>query len=189
MLPASYQIRRKILTLLDAKFHFRSLDGTILAFSRQKAFKLKEDIRIYADEEMSREILGIKARNIIDFSAAYDVIDPLSGRIYGTWRRKGLMSAFLRDSWELLIDETPAAILQEDSLGLALLRRNLCSLIPQTYHLKDPKGMPVAEYRQNFNPFVYKLNVTNHIAHDERMSMLVAAGGLLMAAIEGKQRN
>jgi len=38
-----------------------------------KKFKLKEDIRVYADENKNNEVLSLQARSIIDFSAAYDV--------------------------------------------------------------------------------------------------------------------
>ena len=44
-------------------------------FSEQKMFRLREDIRVYDSEDKSREVLNIKARQIMDFSAAYDVVD------------------------------------------------------------------------------------------------------------------
>ena len=44
-------------------------------FSEQKMFRLREDIRVYSDESKSQEVLSIKARQILDFSAAYDVVD------------------------------------------------------------------------------------------------------------------
>ena len=38
-------------------------------------------------ERMDRELLVARARDIIDFSAAYDVEDAATGRRCGTWRR------------------------------------------------------------------------------------------------------
>jgi len=58
----SYTIRRKILTVFGAKFHVYREDGSVAGFSHQKAFKLKEDIRLYTDESMAEELMSIKAR-------------------------------------------------------------------------------------------------------------------------------
>jgi len=182
-----FMIRRKVLTLMGASFHFYDQSGNVFAFCRQKAFKLKEDIRIYSDETKAEEILFIKARNIIDFSAAYDVVDSKSGRLLGTWRRKGF-SSFVRDSWQLLIDEKPVGSLKEDSMALALVRRLLCQLIPQGYELRASDGRLLASYHQRFNPFVFKLDVRMQESGDGDMAELVAAGGLLLAAIEGRQQ-
>ena len=70
---------------------------------------------------------------------------------------------------------------------LAMLRRFLTSLIPQTFQA-DIEGHPVATYSQQFNPFVLKLNLdfssdTNGLL-DPRMGI---AAGILLCAIEGRQ--
>ena len=70
-----YTIRRKILTLFGQKFYVYDPSGNMIGFVKQKAFKLKEDIRVFSDESLSREIMVIKARQILDFSASYDVWD------------------------------------------------------------------------------------------------------------------
>ena len=41
-------------------------------------FELKEDIRVYSDET-DTELLFIRARQILDFSAAYDSVDSQMG--------------------------------------------------------------------------------------------------------------
>ena len=98
MTAAIYTIRRKVFTFLGAKFHIYNADGALIGFCSQKAFKLKEDIRIYSDETMSNERLAINARSVIDFSAAYDVTDSVNNVKLGALRRKGLASLF-RDAW------------------------------------------------------------------------------------------
>ena len=109
---SNYTIRRKILTLVGAKFHVYDDQERLILFSRQKGFKLKEDIRVYSDESMSEERLLIQARSIIDFSAAYDVVDPVAGEKVGALRRRGWHSIG-RDSWEFLdANDTPIATLQ-----------------------------------------------------------------------------
>ncbi|MHC4355054.1 MAG: hypothetical protein ACYTE3_12950 [Planctomycetota bacterium] len=183
-----YMIRRKILTILGAKFHIYNTMGELILFSQQKAFKLKEDIRVFADESMSAERLVIRAREIVDFSAAYDVVDAVENRKIGALRRRGWKS-LVRDSWEFLgEDDQPIASLAEDSMLMSLLRRFLSNLIPQTYHVRQNERTLIT-YKQNFNPFVLKINVT--IAPESRDVIdprLVLAGGILLAAIEGRQK-
>lgn len=188
LMATQYFIRRKVLTIAGAKFHVYDQQERLLAFVKQAAFKLKEDIRIYSDESMSRELLIIQARQIVDFSAAYDVVDSTERKKLGALRRKG-MSSILRDSWEFLDEnDRPIATLQEDSMALALVRRFLTNLIPQGYHA-DQAGRPLVQYKQRFNPFVFKLDVTLDPAGQGVLDpRLALAAGILLAAIEGKQR-
>lgn len=181
-----YVIRRKVLKIFGASFHVYDARERVVAFSSQKAFKLKEDIRVYSDESRSRELLRIHARQIVDFAAAYDVIDGGTGSKIGAARRKGFRS-IMRDAWEIL-DERDRVIgeLQEDSAGMAFLRRFLSNLIPQTFHLLAA-GKQVAEMRQRFNPFIYRLAVT--LNRDREVDRrLVFAAAVLVAAIEGRQQ-
>lgn len=189
MAGTEFTIRRKIFTFLGAKFHIYKADGSLLGFCKQKAFKLKEDIRIYTDESMERERLTIKARKVIDFSAAYDVVDSASGEKIGALQRKG-MKSILRDSW-IVLDEHDNEIgsLQEDSAGMAMVRRFLPmgNFFPQKFHLKENHDdTEFAEFRTHFNPFVYRLTVTIY-PDCPFNSLLVLAGGILLAAIEGRQ--
>lgn len=182
-----YIIRRKFFTVFGAKFHVYDPAGNLVLFSKQKAFKLKEDIRIYNDESMSTEILTIQARSIIDFSACYDVVDAREKTKIGALRRKG-MKSILRDSWEMLDNnDNPFAKIEEDSMFKSILRRFLSNLIPQTFHLKKSENILVT-YKQNFNPFVLKLNVNLQPGSEGLINpKLALAAGVLLAAIEGRQ--
>jgi len=182
---ASYQVRRKVFKIFGGSFDVYGPEGDLVLFASQRAFKLKEDIRLYGDKQKSQELLLIKARNIIDFSAAYDVDDPVSGKKLGAFKRKG-WSSLVRDQW-IVMDENDAEIgfIKEDSAAMALLRRFL-PLIPQKYHC-EVNGAAVCTYRQNFNPFVYKLNVDFAEAGTATDRRLTIAGAVLLAAIEGKQ--
>ena len=182
-----YLLKRQVFAL-TGKFRFFNPSGQLVMFSEQKMFKLREDIRVYADEGKSQEVLMIKARQIIDFSAAFDVVDSATGMKVGALRRKGLHS-ILRDEWEILdVGDNVIGSLVEDSMGLALLRRFLTNLVPQNYDILIG-GARVADLKQNFNPFTYELNVdfSMDVAHqlDRRLGI---AAGILLAAIEGRQQ-
>ncbi len=186
MPQTQFTIRRKILSVLGAKFHIYNADGGLIGFSRQKAFKLKEDIRVYTDESMSRELLAILARQIIDFGASYDVIDSGTGEKVGALRRSGLRS-LLRDQWLMLDeDDRQIGVIQEDNQLFALIRRFVTNLVPQSYQLRDGNGRELARMHRHFNPLVQKLTVTVEDG-DLVDPHLVLAAGILLVAIEGRQ--
>lgn len=189
-MAVEYTIRRKVFSLLGAKFHIYDKDQDMIGFCKQKAFKLKEDIRIYTDESMSEERLTIAARAIIDFSAAYDVIDTKTGRKMGAYQRKG-WSSIMRDSWIVLdANDNEVGTLKEDSAGAAIMRRflPLGNLIPQKFHLEDSSNNHLADFRTHFNPFVHRMTVTVYAA-EPLNPLMVLAGGVLLMAIEGRQNN
>lgn len=181
-----YLLKRQVFAL-TGKFRVFDPSGRLLLFSEQKMFRLREDIRVYADEAKTQEVLGIKARQIIDFSAAFDVIDSATGQKVGALRRKGIAS-MLRDEWEILdVNDNVRGKLIEDSIGLALLRRLLTNLVPQNYDLFFGETR-VADYKQNFNPFTYELNIDFSMdAAGQLDRRLGIAAGVLLAAIEGRQ--
>ena len=183
----TYLIRRKVLQLLGASFHIYDPVGELVLYGRMKAFKLKEDLRIYTDETMQTEVLIIRARQFLDFSATYDVIDAAAGTRVGALRRKGLKS-MLKDEW-LFLDEADREIglISEDSVLMALVRRFVANIIPQTYQgvIGDA---PVCSFRQNWNPFVTKITVDftpdTGGQLDRRLGI---AAAILLCIVEGKQ--
>lgn len=185
----TYLLKRQAIAL-TGKFRFYDPLGNLVMFSEQKMFRWKEDIRVYADEEKTREVLSIKARQIMDFSAAYDVVDTEMNQKVGALRRKGFRSLF-RDEWEVLDEnDNVKGLLFEDSMGLAMLRRLvLGSWLPQNYDITFGT-MRVADLKQNFNLFRYELNLdfSMDVSHmlDRRIGI---AAGILLAAVEGKQSN
>jgi uncharacterized protein YxjI len=183
----TYLLKRQAIAL-TGKFRFYDPAGRLVLFSEQKMFRLREDIRVYDSEDKSREVLSIKARQIMDFSAAYDVVDTELNQKVGVLRRKGLRS-LLRDEWDVLdANDRLIGQLFEDSVGLALLRRFLLgSWLPQNYDLTID-GTRVADLKQNFNLFRYELNLDFSMDTTHRFDRRVGiAAGILLAAIEGKQ--
>lgn len=183
----SYLIKRQAIAL-TGRFRFYDPSGRLVLFSEQKMFKLREDIRVYADENKSQEVLSIKARQIMDFSAAYDVVDTAMNQKVGALRRRGLQS-ILRDEWEVLdAKDNVVGKLFEDSVGLALLRRLLLgSLLPQNYDITVGETR-VADLKQRFNPFRYELDLDFSMDTTHRLDRrLGIAAGILLATVEGKQ--
>ncbi|MFD0670300.1 hypothetical protein [Cohnella sp. GCM10027633] len=182
-----YQVRKQILSLMGAKIDIFDGNGEPVLFSQMKAFKLKEDIRLYSDDTMSQELLTIQARSVIDFSATYDVVDAATGQRIGSLQRKG-MKSILKDEWIILdASESEIGLIKEDSPLMALLRRFLTNLIPQKFHVEVGGGR-VALFKQDLNPFVGKLNLDFSLDTDKKLDRrLGLAAAVLLVTIEGQQ--
>ncbi|QQL44761.1 hypothetical protein [Sulfuriroseicoccus oceanibius] len=183
----NYLIRRKVFKIFGAAFHIYDAHGQLAFYSKQKAFKLKEDLRIYTDEQMTTEVLTIKARNVIDFGATYDVVDPQSQQMVGSLRRRG-MKSILRDEWLILdANEREIGSIKEDSVALALVRRFLTNLVPQAFS-GTVGGHAVCRFSQNFNPFVSKIQLDYSMDSQDLLDRrLGIAAAVLLGAIEGRQ--
>lgn len=182
-----YLARRKVLTVFTPKFHVYDAMGNLVAYVEQKAFKLKEDITVFGDEQKLHPLLTIKARQVLDIAATYDVTDARTGEKVGSLRRKGLKS-ILRDEWLVLNPvEQEIGRIQEDSAFMATLRRFLTNLIPQSYHV-TLQSQAVGVIKQHFNPFVLKHTV-DLTADPGRLldRRLALAAVVLLLAIEGRQ--
>jgi uncharacterized protein YxjI len=182
-----YLLKRQVFAL-TGKLRFYDPQGELVLFSEQKMFKLREDIRVFADEQKAQEVLSIKARQIMDFSAAYDVVDSMTGEKVGTLRRKGLKS-ILRDEWDVLdANDQVVGALFEDSIGLAMLRRLIAgSLLPQNYDL-TMSDQRVADLKQRFNLFRYEMDIDFSMDTARRLDRrLGLAAAVLLAIIEGRQ--
>jgi uncharacterized protein YxjI len=182
-----YLLKKQAIAL-TGKLRFYNPLGEVVLFSEQKMFKLREDIRVFSDEQKSQEVLAIKARQIIDFSAAYDVVDSTNGEKVGALRRKGLKS-ILRDEWEVLDpSDKVIGLCFEDNMGLAMLRRFLLgNFLPQNYDMTLGETR-VADLKQRFNLIRYEMDLDFSMDAarklDRRMGVAAAA---LLAIIEGKQ--
>ncbi|NUQ54014.1 MAG: hypothetical protein HUU19_15160 [Phycisphaerales bacterium] len=190
-----YTIRRKVFKIFGASFHIYGPEGNVVGFCKQKAFKLREDLRVYTDESCTTELMRIGTRQVIDLGATYTVSLPPGTHSpeptpIGSFTRAGLRSEFVRDSWSIS-DATgrEVARLEEDSTAMALLRRfgDLGALIPQSFSVTAHDGRAVATLRTHFNPFVYRLGVAILADHPDMDELLIIALACTIAAIEGRQ--
>src|SRR4030042_5727984 len=184
---SQYVLKRQAFALTGTLRLYNPQEQMVL-YCQQKLFKLKEDIRVFSDETKTRELLSLQARQILDFSAYYDVFDSVYSTKIGGLRRRGFRS-MVQDEWEVFDgQERPLGILMEDSLTQALLRRLLLgALLPQNYDL-NMGTQRVADYKQRFNPFRYELDLDFQMDSDNKLDRrLGIAAAILLATIEGRQ--
>jgi len=65
--------------------------GTLTHYVKQKLFKLKESVTVFADEAQTRRLFEIRADRMLDFNAAYRISDA-AGKPIGVVRRHGMRS-------------------------------------------------------------------------------------------------
>jgi hypothetical protein len=105
-------LRFKILAIA-AQIYVRDSTGHLVAYVKQKAFRLKEDVTVFGDEAMARPLYRIRADRVIDFSASYRIEDT-SGREIGTVKRRGMRS-FWRAQYEVHRGGQPVLTIQEEN--------------------------------------------------------------------------
>ncbi len=181
--------KKALFSFLGGTFRIFDTSGALQFFVKQKAFKLKEELNVFADEGQTQKRLTIKARSWADFSSAYDVTDATDGTAVGACKREGLKSMF-RDSW-LVLGQGDAVIgkCEEDSMLMAMLRRMIFkNWLPQRFTVKDAGGTKLGSIRQRFNPFQLSYDVDfsggNNSALDSRLGIALV---VLLLAIEGRQ--
>ena len=147
-----FLLRQRIRPIVNQyEFSLPNPDGTpgrSFCFVEQRRFKFKEDIRFYADDTKTVEIMRIKARQRFDPRARYDVTDS-SGAKLGEIQ-KAFGESLLRSTYRIYDsagEETAKAA--EKSIFVALLRRlvgfvpyigDYADFLPIPYHFVFRRG-------------------------------------------------
>jgi len=107
------EVTLKIWTLAP-KIAVTDAEGNLVFFVKQKLFKLREAIGVFADEAQTQKLYDLKADRIIDFSARYNFIDS-NGISLGAVKRKGLRSLW-RAHYDIFDNQTSSTLhIQEEN--------------------------------------------------------------------------
>jgi uncharacterized protein YxjI len=102
--------------------------GEPVCFVEQKRMKLKEDLRAFTDDSKTTEVFRIKAQQVWDPRARYDVTDP-DGQGIGQLQ-KVFGESLLRSTWRIYdAAGDQVAWARERNLFIALFRR-LIGFVP-----------------------------------------------------------
>lgn len=190
------EFRRKFLKFFGAEINITDpASQNVVGYIKMKAWKLREDVRIYTDKTAQQEVVHIHARQIIDLGPTYDVFAGGSDQLLFSLKRKGLKSVFVRDHWDIL--DTQGSItgsVQETSSTLAILRRWIgivpilglldivFAFVKQTYEviIAQPDGSQglAANITHQRNPFVVKMTLdttATQVQADPRLNLAVTA--------------
>lgn len=84
------ELRFKLLAIAS-QIEVRDAGSRLVYHVKQKAFKLKEDVTVFADAQQTNPLYRIAADRVIDFSAQYNIARA-DGRALGVLRRRGMRS-------------------------------------------------------------------------------------------------
>jgi uncharacterized protein YxjI len=88
-------------------------DGQLRMYVKQKLFKLKEDVTVFADEDQRTPIYKIKADRVIDWNARYRFTD-MQGNDLGSVKRSGMKSLW-RVHYEIMRGEEVVMTIREEN--------------------------------------------------------------------------
>jgi uncharacterized protein YxjI len=108
----------KILAVAPQIF-IRDAAGQEVMYVKQKLFKLKEAIQVFADQSQSQQLYMINADRVLDFSARYNFTNN-QGLNLGAVKRQGMRSLW-KASYDILEGDTVKFHIQEENAFIKLL--------------------------------------------------------------------
>lgn len=185
----------KISTLAN-DFTATDASGNMVAYVRQKMFKLKEDIVIFSDETKSKTLYTIKADRWLDFSAAYSFRDA-NGKEFGKVVRKGWRSLWKAEyqiidehsKFQYKIGEDSATVRVLDAIlgQIPLLGIFTGYFFNPSYSVTDKNDKPVVKLKKEASFFgrKFKVDKTGTIDNDDDDRIML---GLMMMILLERRR-
>ena len=109
----------KVVTFVP-QFTIHDANGGLIAYVRQKLFKLKEAVTVFADEAQAQPLYTLKADRILDWSARYDIANAQTGRPLGAVKREGMKSLW-KAHYNVLNGDRPVYAIRGESVWVNVL--------------------------------------------------------------------
>jgi uncharacterized protein YxjI len=190
------ELRFKLLALASQIF-VRDRNGTLLLYVKQKMFKLKEDVRVFADTQQQRELFSIRADRIIDIAAEYAITDTAAGAALGSIKRQGMRS-FWRAHYEIRGADGTTYTVREESVMIRILDGILGQLpivsaltgyvFNAAYRVTLPSGRPVMRIVKTPALFEGRFRIESLMKMEEPQQNLLVLGALMLLLLE-RQRS
>ncbi len=155
-----------------------------VAYIKQKLFKLKEAINVFADETQKDVSYTIAADRIIDFSARYNFKKP-DGLTLGSVKRHGMRSLW-RAQYDVYEGERVVFTISEESV-LTRFFDNIFSQIPflgalsgyifqPSYIVKRESGEEVMRLSKQPALWegIFKMELLTELSHSEQESLMLS---------------
>jgi hypothetical protein len=175
---------------LAPQFAITDASGKSVMYVRQKLFKLKEVINVFADPERTQPLYDIKADRILDFSAKYNFSDP-NGQSVGAVKRKG-MKSFWKAHYDVMQGEQIVFTIQEENPWIKILD-SLFSEVPilgmftgyvfnPVYLVNDPSGRTVMRLEKvpSFLSRIFTIKQMDKLEEAEQNQILLSLLMLLL---------
>ena len=112
------QLSFKILAIAQ-QISATDAQGKLVFFVKQKAFKLKEAVTVFADAEQTRPLFHIHAERVLDFSARYNFTNA-QGQPVGSLKRHGMKSLW-KTHYDIFDGESLVLTITEENVWTKVL--------------------------------------------------------------------
>ncbi|MCI4668525.1 MAG: hypothetical protein MRZ79_10330 [Bacteroidia bacterium] len=185
----------KISTLAN-DFTATDASGKVVAYVRQKMFKLKEEVKIYADATKSKINYTIKADRWLDFSAAYSFFDE-DGKEFGKIARKGWKSLW-KAEYHLIDENAEIQYMVREENGWVKVFDALFSEIPilgiftgyvfnPSYLVTDTDNQPIVRLKKKASFFGRNFEVDKIGSMDNDDDDRIMLGLMMMILLERRR--
>lgn len=186
------QLSFKLLAIAS-QIYIRDANGNLLGYVKQKLFKFKEEINVFADEGQTQKLFGIKADRVIDFSAQYNFTNS-AGQHLGSIKRRGMRSIF-KANYEVY-DSAGSQVMQiHEENGWIKVVDSLLGEIPlvgmftgyffnPSYIVERADKTPVARLQKQpaFFEGIFQLELLGPVSEEEQTRVLLSV--LMMTLLE-----
>jgi hypothetical protein len=191
--PVKFQFK---ISTFSNDFTATDATGDIVAYVKQKMFKLKEDINIYADESKQRINYTIRADRWLDFSAAYSFYDA-DGTEIGKIVRKGWRS-FWKAEYQIIDQFEKEQYTVREEKGWVKVVDSLMGEIPflglltgyffnPTYLLKNMEGKEIVRLSKEASFFGRNFELTKLSEIDNDDDDRIMLGLMMMILLERRR--
>lgn len=178
---------------LNPQFSVTDMAGRPLAYVKQKAFKLREDISVFKTEAQTDLLYKIRADRWLDYNASYSFTDE-NGRDRGRLVRKGARSIWKAEyelydeagNQDLLIQEdNPWVRVADHFLGeIPLLGLLTGYLFNPTYNVTRPDGTLVATFSKKPDLVSRAFELEKNAGFEEGEETRLVLGVMMMVFLE-----
>ena len=170
-------------------------NGNLVCYVKQKAFKLKEAVTVFADQAQTQPLYTINANKILDFSANYQFADR-NGAPLGSVRRRGMKSLW-KAHYDIYDGETPIMTINEESAWTKVFD-SLLGEVPllgmfsgyffhPAYLVKRPDETVVLRMQKQPAFFEGKFIIEKHAEMNEREELRALLSLIMMILLERRR--
>lgn len=166
--------------------------GKLVFYVKQKLFKLKEEITVFADAQQTLPLYKINADRVLDFSARYNFTD-VNGIDLGSVKREGMRSLW-RAHYNIFDGDAPVMTIREENPWVKVLD-GLFSQIPilgmfsgyllhPAFLVSRTDNTVVMRLQKQPAFFEGKFTITEQVELDERLETRLLLSLLMMILLE-----
>lgn len=168
--------------------------GNLIFYVRQKAFKLRDSVTVFADAEQTRPMFAINADRVIDFSASFNFTD-MGGRWLGAVKRHGRRSLW-RAHYEIYdgTQPNPALTIKEENpwskvfdamFGeIPVLGVFTGYVFNPSYIVIRPNGMPIMRLKKERSFFGRRFSIQQLAQIDQTEELRILLSLIMMVLLE-----